>query len=104
MAERKVLKMKGVESGVLSAVSVEAEGEGVEIGLLGAVCIAVKGEGEAVVMGVLGAVSVCIRVGAEGEGVELGVLFAVTVCCIAVVALPLAFLTSLLCILCRHLA
>ena len=61
MAERKVLKMKGVESGVLSAVSVEAEGEGVEIGLLGAVCIAVKGEGEAVVMGVLGAVSVAER-------------------------------------------
>ena len=52
----------------------------------------------------LGAVSVCIRVGAEGEGVELGVLFAVTVCCIAVEALPLAFLPSLLCILCRHLA
>ena len=45
---------------MLSAVFVEAEGEGVQIG-------------------VLGAVSVCITVSAEGEGVEQGVLCAVTV-------------------------
>ena len=39
MAERKVLKMKGVESGVLSAVSVEAEGEAVVMSVLGAVSV-----------------------------------------------------------------
>ena len=95
--------------------AVEAEGGGIEIGLLGTVCIAVEAEGEAVVMsvlgavsvcswkegaveaegegvqiGVLGAMSVCITVRAEGEGVEQGVLCAVTVCCIGVVVLPLA--------------
>lgn len=90
---------EAVVMGVLGAVSVcswkdgavEAEGEGVEIGLLSTVCIAVEAEGEGAQIGVLGAVSVCMTVGAEGEGVEQGVLCAVTVCCIGVVALPLAF-------------
>ena len=82
---------------MLSAVFVEAEGEAVVMGVLGAVSVcsrkegAVEAEGEGVQIGVLGAVSVCITVRAEGEGVEQGVLCAVTVCCIGVVVLPLAF-------------
>lgn len=98
MAENIVIfEDEGVESVVFSAVFVEAEGEAVVMGVLGAVSVcswkegAVEAEGEGVQIGVLGAVSVCITVRAEGEGVEQGVLCAVTVCCIAVVALPLAF-------------
>ena len=77
-------KDEGVESGVLSAVSVEAEGEAVVMGVLGAVSVcswkdgAVEGEDESVEIGLLA--TVCIAVEVEGEAVVMGVLGAVSVC------------------------
>ena len=42
--------------------------------------MSVEAEGEAIGIGVLGAVSDCIGVEAEGEGIEIGVIGVASVC------------------------